>query len=142
MRIHNKINPHTGIEATVREVCKKMRIPKGLRKLVKRITLDCVKCRIKTKKVSEVKMSTHSEARTIIAPPFHALRADIAYGFRGKLFKGARKELRVYWSMIVCLLSGACNILAMEGCETQDVVPAIERHSARYGVPGSIYVYR
>ena len=39
--IHNKINPHAGIEATVREVCKKMRIPKGLRKLVKRITLDC-----------------------------------------------------------------------------------------------------
>ena len=40
----------------------------------------------------------------------------------------------------MCLLSGACNILAMEGCETQDLVAAIERHSARYGVPGSIYI--
>ena len=40
----------------------------------------------------------------------------------------------------MCLLSGACNILAMEGCETQDVVAAIERHSARYGVPGYMYV--
>ena len=105
MWIHNKINPHAGIEATVREVCKKMRIPKGPRKLVKRITLDCVKCRIKTKKVSEVKMSTHSEARTILAPPFHASMADIVYGFRGKLFKGARKELKVYAIVIACLLS-------------------------------------
>ena len=28
----------------------------------------------------------------------------------------------------------------MEGCETQDVVAAIERHSARYGVPGYLYI--
>ena len=34
MCIHNKINPHAGVEATVRDVCKKMKVPKGLRKLV------------------------------------------------------------------------------------------------------------
>ena len=28
----------------------------------------------------------------------------------------------------------------MEGCEPQDVVAAIKRHSARYGVPGYMYV--
>ena len=67
--------------------------------------------------------------------------SNIAYGFRGKQFKGARKELKGYALLIVCLLSGACNILAMEGCETQDVVAAIERHSARYGVPGYLYIY-
>ena len=66
--------------------------------------------------------------------------ADIAYGFKGRPYKGARKELKVYAIVIVCLLSGACNILAMEGCETQDVVAAIESHSARYGVPGYIYI--
>ena len=59
---------------------------------------------------------------------------------RKNRIKGARKELKVYAIVIVCLLSGACNILAMEGCETQDVVAAIERHSARYGVPGYIYI--
>ena len=117
-----------------------MRVPKGLRKLVKRITLDCIKCRIKTKKVSEVRMSTHNEARPILAPPFCASMADIAYGFKGKPLKGARKELKVYPIVIVCLLSAACNILTMEGCETQDVVAAIERHSARYGVPGYLYI--
>ena len=66
--------------------------------------------------------------------------ADIAYGFKGRPYKGARKELKVYEIVIVCLLSGACNILAMEGCETQDVVATIERHSARYGVPGYVYI--
>ena len=140
MWIHNKINPHAGVEATIRDVCKKMRVPKGLRKLVKQITSDCVKFKIKTKKVSEIKMSTHSEARTILAPPFHASMGDIAFGFKDKPFKGARKELKVYAIVIVCFLSGACNILAMEGCETQDVVAAIESHSTRYGVPGSVYI--
>ena len=50
MWIHNKINPNAGVEATIRDVCKKMRVPKGLRKLVKRITQDCVKCKIKMKR--------------------------------------------------------------------------------------------
>ena len=57
--------------------------------------------------------------------------ADIAYGFKGKPFRGAGQELKVYAIVIVCLLSRVCNILAMEGCETQEVVAAIERHSAR-----------
>ena len=45
-----------------------MRVSKGLRKLGNKITQDCDKCKIKMKKVSEVKMSTHSEARTLLAP--------------------------------------------------------------------------
>ena len=86
-------------------------------------------------------MSTHSEALTVLAPPFHSSMADIAYGFKGKPFKGARKELKVYaMIVIVCLLSGACYILAMEGCETQDKVVFIERYLSRYGVPGYIYI--
>ena len=54
MWIHNKINPHAGVEDRIRDVCKKMPVPKGLWKLVKRITLDCVKCKIKTKKVLDI----------------------------------------------------------------------------------------
>ena len=54
------MNPHAGLETNARDVYKKMRVPKDLRKLVKKITQDCVKCKIKMKKVSEVKMSTHS----------------------------------------------------------------------------------
>ena len=57
------------------------------------------------------KDENHSEARTVLVPPFHASMAR------------------------------ACNILAMESCKTQNVVAAIERHSARYGVPGYIYIY-
>ena len=84
MWIHNKINPHAGLETTIREVSKKMRVPNGLRKLVKRITLDCMKCKIMRKQESEVKMSTHSKLRTVLAPPVYATMADIAHGFKRK----------------------------------------------------------
>ena len=30
MWIHNKINPHAGVETIVRDVCKKMRVPRDL----------------------------------------------------------------------------------------------------------------
>ena len=73
-------------------------------------------------------LSNHNEARTVLAPPFHASMADIAHGFKGKPFKVAQKELKVYAIVILCLLSGECNILAMEGCETQDDVADLERH--------------
>ena len=42
--------------------------------------------------------------------------------------------------MIVCLMSGATNIMASEGLETQDIINVIERHSCRYGVPSVLYV--
>ena len=106
MWIHNKINLHAGVETTVRDVSRKVRVPKGLRKLVKKITQGCVTCKIKMKKVIEVKINPHSEARTVLAPSFLASMVDIAYGFKGNPFKGARKELKVYAIVIVCLLSG------------------------------------
>ena len=83
MWIHNKVNPHAGVETTIRDISKKMKVPKGLRKLVKRISMDCMKCKIRRKQVSEVKMSTHSEMRIVLAPQFYATMADIAYGFKG-----------------------------------------------------------
>ena len=84
MWIHNKINPHAGVETTIRDISRKMKVPKGLRKLVKRINMDCMKCKIRQKQVSEVKMSTHSEMRTVLAPPFYETMADIAYRFKGR----------------------------------------------------------
>ena len=37
-------------------------------------------------------------------------------------------------------MSGATSIMALEGIETQDIAQAIERHSARYGVPAEMFI--
>ena len=38
-------------------------------------------------------------------------------------------------------MTGATNLLVLEGLETQDIALAIERHASRYGVPGELFIY-
>ena len=140
MYIHTKSNLHASLEVTVREVHKKMKVVKGLRWLVKKIISDCLKCRLVEKKTLELRLANHPEARTVLAPCFHSCMMDICYGFKGQSFKRSRTTVKVYGLVVVCLLSGATNIMALEGIETQDVCAALERHSNRYGVPAFIYV--
>ena len=96
--------------------------------------------RIILKKTVELEMSCHPEPRTILAPPFYSVMLDIAYGFPGVPYKNARKSIKVCALVFVCLMSGATNILALEGIETQDVAQALERHSFTHGVPADVYV--
>ena len=91
-------------------------------------------------KTIELEMAKHQFPRTMIAPPFYNSMMDIAFGFPGQPFKNARKRIEVYALVIVCLLTGATSILAMEGLETQDVVAALERHSARHGIPAHVFI--
>ena len=140
MYLHTKTRVHASIENTVKDVFKKMRVVKGLRRLIKKIIQDCVKCRLMERKTLELRLSDHPEARTVLAPCFHSCMMDICYGFKGQPFKRSRTVIKIYGLVIVCLLSGATNIMALEGIETQDVCAALERHSCRYGVPGFIYV--
>ena len=140
MLVHLEIAPHAGVETTVKEVFKKMLVPEGLRRLVRRIKNDCVKCRMLKKKTMELEMSQHPQARTIIAPPFYSVMMDIAYGFVGQTYKRSRTKMKVYALVIVCICTGATNILALEGIESQDVIQALERHAAVHGVPADLYV--
>ena len=140
MFLHTKANAHASLETTVKEVFKKMRVTRGLRRLVRKIIQDCMKCRLMEKKTMELRLANHPEARTVLAPCFHSCMMDICYGFKGQAFKRSRTVIKIYGLVIVCLLSGATNIMALEGIETQDVCAALERHSCRYGVPGFVYV--
>ena len=140
MLIHTKSNMHAALEPTVKKIHKMMKVPRGLRGLIKKVILDITRCIIIAKKTVELKMANHPEARTTLAPRFHSCMMDICYGFKGQAYKRARTVVKVYRLVIVCLMSGATNIMALEGIETQDVCMAVERHSNRYGVPGFIYL--
>jgi hypothetical protein len=79
-------------------------------------------------------------ARTMVAPPFWSVQLDIAMLFKAKPTITSRKTFPCHALIIVCLLTSATNILTMDGLTTQAVVQAIERHAARYGIPGHLYV--
>ena len=140
MAVHTRINPHAGVEISVKTVSNKFKVHGNLRALIRRVKSDCTKCALILKKTVELEMSPHPEPRTILAPPFYSVMMDIAYGFPGVAFKNARKSIKVYALVFVCLMSGATNIIALEGIETQDVAQALEKHACRYGVPADVYV--
>ena len=140
MYIHCIKLPHAGVEITVKEVSKEVMVHGGLRRLVRKIKENCTTCRILERKSVEISMSEHPAARTLIAPPFFQMMIDIAYGFKGRVYKRARVNIKVYALVGVCLLTGATSILALEGLECQDIVGALERHASRHGVPSDIYV--
>ena len=141
MHIHLHVRPHAGVEITVKEVMKKMFVPKNLRYVVKRVRADCTKCKRLLKKTVELEMSKLHPSRTMLAPIFFNCQMDVMYGpFKAQTFKRSRKVVTIYALVIVCLLSSATNILVLEGLETQDIVSAIERHSCRFVVPAEIFV--
>ena len=75
-------------------------------------------------------MAAHAAERSIIAPPFYALQVDIAYGFNAVPWKKARNKVELYALVVVYILTSANSILALEGISCEDVVAALERHSA------------
>ena len=140
IEIHCKRVPHAGVETTVREVLKEMMPLRGLRNLIKKIKADCLKCRMLDRKTVELQIAQHPSSRTLISPPFYNMMIDVAFGFKGQTFKKSRSTLKFYALVIVCILTGATNILLLEGLQTQDVVQALERHSSRHGIPSEVFV--
>ena len=140
MNIHLNIRPHAGVEVTVRELYKKMYILGPFRHVVKRVRADCSTCTEITKKTVDLELAKHHYTRTLVAPVFYTAQMDIVHGFKQRLYRGARKTAKIYALVIVCLHTSATNILALESIETQEVVNALERHGARYGMPAELYV--
>ena len=120
--IHLSRIQHAGVDVTVKSVSNKMFVPEKLGAVVKRIRSDCSRCRIILKKTSELRMAEHPESRTILATPFYHAMMYIVFNFSGKTYKKSRVSVKIYALVIVCIMTRATNILALEGLETADVV--------------------
>ena len=142
VHIHHKVRKHSGNDITLREITKSVFPIGNPRKIIQEVRRNCPRCRMILKKTLELEMGNHPSSRLQIAPAFYHCMADICYGFKGKPHKNARTTLKIYALVIVCLLTSATSIMALEGLETQDVVLALERHSALHGVPATIFVDR
>ena len=140
LHVHEKVRKHSSNEATMREIMKKVYPIHNPKRIIQAVRKNCPRCRLITRKTLELEMGNHPQSRYQICPAFYHSMADIVYGFQGKPFKTSRTQIKVYALVIVCLLTSATSILALEGIETQDVIAALERHSARHGVPSTIFV--
>ena len=46
--------------------------------------------------------------------------------------------MNLYALVVVCVLTSATSILSLEGISIEHIVAALEKHSSRYGVPGTL----
>ena len=99
MYAHTMTRIHATLETTAKVIYKIMRVPKGLRKLIREVISEC---RLLEKKTLGLKIADHPEARTVFAPCFHSCMMDICYGFRRQAYKQARMVVKVYGLEIVC----------------------------------------
>ena len=140
IHIHHKVRKHAGNSITLREVMKTVFVINNPMRIIQAVRKNCPRCRLLIRKTLELEMANHPQSRLQISPPFYHVMIDIVYGFKGKVFKRSRTEVKIYGLVVVCLMTSATNILTLEGIETQDVVQALERHSSRYGIPAAIFV--
>jgi hypothetical protein len=128
----------------MREITKILFPIGNARRIITSVRKHCSRCRIILRKTFELEMGNHPQSRFQVVPAFYHAQCDIVYGFKGKPHKNSRTnsrtEFKVYALVLVCLLTSATSILALEGIQTQDIVMALERHSARHGVPAVLYV--
>ena len=146
IHVHHNLRKHAGNEATLGEIMKIVYPISNPRRIIQAVRKNCPRCRMIIKKTLELEIGQHPESRYQIVPAFYHSMCDIVYGFKSRPFKEARTssknrpESKLYALVIVCLLTSATSILALEGLETQDVVMALERHSGRHGAPSCLFV--
>jgi len=138
--IHTIELTHMGVEATLRRFQERFYPVGHARAAIQKLRRACSKCRHMLKEVVALELADFPSVRTTIAPPFWAVQVDIAMSFRAKPTPKSKKAYPCSALVIVCLLTSATNILAIEGISTQLVVQAMERHAARYGMPAKMFV--
>jgi competence transcription factor ComK len=138
--IHMVEFPHMGVESTLRRIKERFYPVGNSRADISIFRAKCSKCRLMAQKTVVLELAQFPLARTTVAPPFWSVQLDIAMSFKAKPTIKSRKTFPCHALIIVCLLTSATNILAMDGLTTQAVIQAIERHASRYGIPGHLYV--
>ena len=140
--VHDLEMSHPGVEPTLKRI-RETFAPMGgqnARAAIAAYRKKCTKCRRNVKLMVEKELADFPAFRSSVAPPFYFVMMDIAMAFKAKPFKDARKTLTAHALVLVCLVTSATNILVLDGLSTQAVTQALERHAARYGMPGAVYV--
>jgi len=138
--IHLVDLPHRGVEVTFKRLRERFHPIGNARQLITKFKAACAKCRIMLKRTIALELADFPLSRSTIAPPFYAIQVDIAMGFKAKVSTKSTKTIDCSALVVVCQLTSATNILAMEGISTQVVIQALERHSSRYGMPAKLFV--
>ena len=96
-------------------------VPRGL-KLAKSVVKSCMRCRLAANSTAKQIMSRVPEGVLEVSPPFTASALDLMgpYSVRG-MGGGARKPMKVWGLLVICLRMKAVAIFACAGYDTKSV---------------------
>jgi hypothetical protein len=125
---------HGGIESVLRYSQQTAFIIGG-RNLVKKIKKECLKCRILHKKGVRAAMGPVSDQNLKIAPVFFYSQVDICGPFSAFSPINKRANVKVWFVVFCCTVTGAVDCRIMENYTTDAFVLAFSRFACRYGYP-------
>ena len=91
------------------------------------------------KKHVKDKMGDIPLEKLIVSPPFTFIQVDTAGPFPAFSRHNQRAMVEVNCLVIVCIVTGAVSLWALESLEGPSIVKALVRHSARYGFPATAF---
>ncbi len=107
--------------------------------MVKAIRDGCQRCRRILKRHIKTKMGDVPVEKLMIAPAFSYLQADTAGPFPAYSRHNQRSTIEVNCLVLVCIVTGAVSLWALETLEAPSIVKAMLRHATRYGFPVTAY---
>ena len=134
LHFHWSVFAHKGTGSTNRIIAQFLYIIKG-GYVVKAIRDGCQRCRRILKKQIKTKMGDVPIEKLAIAPAFSYLQADTAGPFPAFSRHNQRSTIEVNCLVLICIVTGAVSLWALETLEAPSIVKAMLRHSARYGYP-------
>ena len=138
LHFHWSVFAHKGTGSTNRVIAQFIYIIKG-GYVVKAIRDGCQRCRRILKKQIKTKMGDVPIEKLTIAPAFSYLQADTAGPFPAFSRHNQRSTIEVNCLVLVCIVTGAVSLWALETLEAPSIVKAMLRHSTRYGFPTTAY---
>ena len=134
LNIHWEVFPHKGVNATNRIVSQILYVLRG-GYVVRAIREGCQRCRRILRNYIEDKMGEIPIDKLVVSPAFSFVQLDTCGPFPTYSRHNFRSVLETNALVIICISTGAVNILALESLEAPSICKAILRHSHRYGFP-------
>ena len=136
---YSDVAQHSGIETVWRYVLKVAFIIAG-RNIVKKVKVNCIRCRFLRKKFIDVEMGPMSDHNLTIAPAFYSTQVDLCGPFTAYDPTGKRKSLKIWIAVFCCCTTATVNTKVMEDYSTASFISAFIRFSSDCGYPKHMQV--
>ena len=111
----------------------------GLKRLLRKISRECVKCQRAHARTTKQRMGVLPQARSRPARPFSSVGVDFAEPM--KLKHGIRKPLisKCYIAVFICFVTRATHLELVADLTSQAFIATLDRFTARTGAPSEVF---